>query len=57
MDGGYLFSIRTQVENGDHQFDPALDSLRQDANRALSAGPFSVVHKDTVRQAAISTTT
>jgi len=47
LDGDYLRSVRIRVENGDHQFDPALESLRHDADRALSAGPFSVVNKDT----------
>jgi hypothetical protein len=48
LDGDYLRSVRTRVESGEHQFDPALKSLRHDANCALGAGPFSVVNKDTV---------
>src|SRR4051794_36957530 len=48
LDGDYLHSVRTRVENGDHQFDRALESLRHDADRALSVGPFSVVNKDTL---------
>jgi hypothetical protein len=48
LDGDYLHSVRTRVKNGDHQFDRALESLRHDADRALSVGPFSVVNKDTL---------
>jgi hypothetical protein len=48
LDGDYLRSVRMRIENGDHRFDSALESLRHDANRALNAGPFSVVNKDTV---------
>ena len=48
LDGDYLGSVRMRIENGDRQFDPALESLRNNANRALRAGPFSVVNKDTV---------
>jgi len=57
LDGERLHSVRTAIANGDKHFQPAIDALRRDADRALSAGPFSVVNKEAVPPAGTSTTT
>lgn len=48
----FLFSgtdikrVKAAVDAGDHQYDAALEKLRQDAEKALDAGPFSVTFDD-----------
>jgi hypothetical protein len=48
LDGDQLQAVRTRTANGDKQFRPAIEALRRDADRALEAGPFSVINKDAV---------
>jgi hypothetical protein len=46
LDGAQLHRARQQILSGDDRYHAAFASLRRDANRALAAGPFSVVNKD-----------
>jgi hypothetical protein len=46
LDADHLLSVRMRVANGDEQLRPAIEVLRQDADKALNAGPFSVVNKE-----------
>jgi len=47
LDAGSLQSARGRIRTGDGSLEPALARLRQEAQAALKAGPFSVVNKDT----------
>ena len=44
--GADIESVRAAVQSGDRGFDAALEALRQDAEMALDAGPFSVIFDD-----------
>ncbi len=46
LDATTLAETRRRVQAGDAALAPALAALRRDAERALEAGPFSVVAKD-----------
>jgi hypothetical protein len=46
LNGARLEKVRQRSERGDTDFAPALEALRGDAEKSLSAGPFSVVNKD-----------
>jgi hypothetical protein len=46
LDGSQLVQARQRVREGDKNLAPAMAELIQQANRALTAGPFSVVNKD-----------
>jgi len=46
LDAQQLQAARQRVRNGDKTLEPALTRLRQEAQGALKAGPFSVMHKD-----------
>lgn len=43
LDSAALADVKTQLALGDERWTPALKVLRQDADSALNAGPFSVV--------------
>ena len=45
LNGMSLANSGTQIANGSHALDPALQQLKHDADAALTAGPFSVTHK------------
>jgi len=45
LDVKYLQAARRRIRDGDKSLAPALAGLDRDAQRALNAGPFSVVHK------------
>lgn len=45
LDGKHLRAVRQRIRDGDKSLAPALAGLERDAQRALKAGPFSVVHK------------
>ena len=44
-DAQHLEVTRQRIRNGDKSLAPAMDKLEQDAQKALSAGPFSVTFK------------
>jgi hypothetical protein len=46
LDARHLQAAQQRVRNGDKALEPALARLRQEAQDALKAGPFSVMHKD-----------
>src|SRR5262249_55125486 len=48
LNGSVLQAVRERISHGDKQFQPALDALRRDADRALDGRPFSVVNKDAI---------
>jgi hypothetical protein len=48
LDAEHLRLVREKIRAGDTNFAPALARLKEDAQEALSAGPFSVAHKKTV---------
>ncbi len=48
LDAKHLAATRQRILNGDTNFAPALAELQRDGVRALKAGPFSVMDKDTV---------
>jgi hypothetical protein len=48
LDAAQLDETRQQVRDGDQDLAKAVEQLRDDARRAMNAGPFSVVHKDAV---------
>jgi hypothetical protein len=48
LDGSQLIQIRQRVREGDKSLMPAVDELIQQAERALQAGPFSVINKDVI---------
>jgi hypothetical protein len=45
LDGKHLQAARQRIHDGDKNLAAALAVLERDAQQALSAGPFSVVHK------------
>jgi hypothetical protein len=45
LNGESLFAARQRIAQEDKHLQPAYEALRRDADRALSAGPFSVVNK------------
>jgi len=45
IDGRRLQVARQRLREGDKDLAPALESLKRDAQKALNAGPFSVVYK------------
>ncbi|HKS37111.1 MAG TPA: alginate lyase family protein, partial [Verrucomicrobiae bacterium] len=45
LDGKHLQAVRQRIRDGDKGLGLALAGLERDAQRALKAGPFSVVHK------------
>lgn len=45
--GADIERVRAAVRAGDPKFDPALETLRRDAEDALAAGPFSVTFDET----------
>jgi hypothetical protein len=45
LDGIVLAKNRDQLRTGDSRLAPALDQLKREADRALQAGPFSVMQK------------
>jgi hypothetical protein len=45
LDSSKLADSRARLRNHDASLDPALQQLKHDADRAMSAGPFSVVNK------------
>jgi hypothetical protein len=45
LEAGHLRMVREKMRGGDTHWAPALARLQEDAREALSAGPFSVVHK------------
>ena len=47
LDGEHLRLVRDKILKGDTNTAPALARLKEDARKALSAGPFSVVEKKT----------
>ena len=46
LDGSQLIQTRQRVRGGDKDLAPAVAELVQQADRALAAGPFSVINKD-----------
>jgi len=46
LNASHLATARERLVAGDEQLAPALAALRKDADRALSAGPWSVVSKE-----------
>jgi hypothetical protein len=48
LNGESLLAARQRLSEGDKQLQPAYEALRRDADRALGAGPFSVVNKSAV---------
>jgi hypothetical protein len=46
LDGAQLQLVQQSIASGNSRFEPALTTLRRDADRALVAGPYSVVGKD-----------
>jgi hypothetical protein len=46
LDAARLHQARSRVMAQDAALQPALDALRQGADKALAAGPFSVTHKE-----------
>jgi hypothetical protein len=47
LDGEHLRLVRDKILSGDTNYSAALARLKEDARKALSAGPFSVVDKKT----------
>src|SRR5690349_15222153 len=45
LDATKLAETRRRARDGDPQLQPAIDALKHDAQQALAAGPFSVMHK------------
>jgi hypothetical protein len=45
LDARHLAEVREQIKSGNAKFNPALERLERDANKALKAGPFTVVDK------------
>jgi hypothetical protein len=48
LDGAALEAVRTRIRAQDVTLQPAIDQLKRDADKALQAGPYSVVNKDVV---------
>jgi hypothetical protein len=46
LDGARMEAVRTRLQAGDGDLQPALQQLQRDADQAMTAGPFSVVNKD-----------
>jgi hypothetical protein len=46
LDAKQLQATRRRIQDGDKTLEPALSKLERDAQKALTAGPFSVVTKD-----------
>lgn len=46
LDAQHLEASRQRLRNGDKRLAPALERLEADAQKALTTGPFSVVHKN-----------
>jgi len=48
LDAEELAAARLRVQSSDRQLLPAVDQLKSDADRGLSAGPFSVVNREVI---------
>jgi len=46
LDADQLQRIQKRIRDGDRTLEPALKKLEQDARKALSAGPFSIIGKE-----------
>ena len=48
LNAATLQTAKQRLHDGDQALQPALDELKRDANKALDAGPFSVVNKTNI---------
>ena len=48
IDPHALVAVKTRITSGDHSLDAPLAQLLREADDALKAGPFSVMHKSIV---------